>query len=133
MNRNLSPDLIEAMRLLEAFEKSKDHSERTRDFEDAIEILNGYLQDSQDSSHRVVVVNLKRTYTRKLLEELPLLSGLDLNDWLDYSKILLLSVSNEVEELVKDHPNLRKNEQDFINIWAEDAIVLLEKVMKGRK
>ena len=133
MNPNLPPDLIEARKLLEAFEKSKDHSQRTRDFEDAVEILNGYLLDSQDSSHRVVVNNLKRAYTRKLLEELPSLSGLDLNDWFDYSKLLLLSVSNEVEELVKDHPNLRKNEQDFVNIWAEDAIVLMQKVMKGRK
>ncbi|MBU0734860.1 MAG: hypothetical protein KKG10_11990 [Proteobacteria bacterium] len=132
MNRNLPPNLIEARKLLETFEKSRDHSERTRDFQDAVNILNGYLQDSQDSSHRVVVNNLKRTYTRKLLEELPSLSGLDLYDWFVYT-LLLSSVSNEVEELVKDHPNLRKNNQVFYNMWLKDAIPIIEKVMKGGK
>ena len=130
MNRHIPSDLLEALELLESFERSKDHSERTRYFTDAVEILNGHLQDSPDSPHRAVAKNLKRAYTRRLLEELPSLSSLDIISWFDYSKLLLISVCKEVQELGKVYPNLDKNKQDFLTIWAEEAIVLLK---KGKK
>lgn len=61
---------------------------------------------------------------------MPSLSSLDIISWFDYSKLLLISVCKEVQELGKVYPNLDKNKQDFLTIWAEEAIALLK---KGKK
>lgn len=128
MNQNLPPDLSEAVRLLESFEKSNNHFERTRDFEEAIEIFNDYLMDSPDSPYRKLIENLKRTYTRKLLEQLPSLSSdMDINDWFNYLKILLFSVSKETEDLSKKYPHLGQNVQEFLAIRREEVIAALQK------
>jgi len=131
--RNLPTALVDAVELLKSFEKSNDHSRRTRNFEDAFEILNTYLQDTPDTSHRKFIENLKRTYTRKLLEQLPSLSTLDIDDWFGYCKLLLMSVSNETEELSKENPHLRQNAKKFIAIWKEETISALQRISAREK
>jgi hypothetical protein len=131
--RNLPTDLIDAVELLKSFEKLDYHSKRTRDFEDAIEILNNHLRATPDTSHKQFIANLKRTYTRKLLEQIPSLFTLDIDDWFDYCKLLLMSVPNETGELSKEDPHLGQNAKKFIGIWKDEAIAALQRIAERDK
>ncbi len=126
--RNIPADLAKAVELLKSFEKSDDHSKRTRDFEDAIEILNSHLQATPNTLHKEFIENLKHTYTRRLLEQLPSFFTLGIGDWLDYLKLLLITVSDETEELSKEDPRLRKNAYKFFAIWKEEVIRAVQKI-----
>lgn len=129
MIRNIPKDLVEAVDFLTLFERSNDHTKRTRYFKDAIEILNSHLQDNSDTTHKDFIKNLRLTYTKKLLEQLPLLSTLDMDDWSKYLILLIQSVPNETEVLSKEHPKLKQNKEAFIAIWINETIDMLKKYL----
>ena len=131
--RNMHKDLTEAVNFLKSFEKSNNHSKRTRSFEDAIENLNSHLEANPDTSHEVFIKNLKLTYTRILLEQLPSLSALDIADWTRYLMLLMQTVPNETEALTKEYSQLRVNKEAFITIWIDEMIAILEKISRQRK
>ena len=133
MIQNLPKDLVEAVQFLKFFEESSVHTKRTRAFEDAIEIFNSHLQDAPDTSHKLFIKNLKRTYTRKLLEQLPSFFTLDIYDWFGYCKLLLISVQNESEEIGKEYPHLKQNAEKFIEVWREEAIAAFQGISERSK
>ena len=130
MDKKLPSDFSKAVNILESWENSINDPERTRDFVDAIEVLNEYIIDDDYKSLHSYAKNIKRTYTRKLLEKLPSLSQMPINDWFEYLKILVLSVPGEVDEITSEHPLLKKNEEDFCSIWAAELISILKKIKK---
>jgi hypothetical protein len=131
--RNMPKDLKEAVDFLKSFEKSNDHSKRTQHFEDAIENLNSHLEANSDTSHKVFIKNLKLTYTRILLEQLPSLSTLDIEDWARYLRLLMQTAPNETEALTKEHSHLRVNKEAFITIWIDEMIAMLKKMSNQHK
>lgn len=131
--RNMPQDLKEAIEFLKSFEKSNDHSKRTRHFEDAIEIINDHLEANPDTSYNVFIKNLKLTYTRILLEQLPSLSALDIEDWTRYLILLMQTVPNEIEVLMKEHVQLKGAKDAFIAIWIDEMIAILEKISNQHK
>jgi hypothetical protein len=134
MQRNLSADVLEAVKILESWEKSIELPERMGDFERAVEILNECMQDADQTSLRSFIINIKRTYTRKLLESLSFFPPLQMDEWFEYVKTMLLSVPDDIDVIIKEYPALKENEQNFINLWAEKAIpILREKRNKLQK
>ena len=127
MPRELPEDVSEAIDLLNSFEKSNDHSQRTRDFTDAIDILNDFLRHYPESPHESYVRNVKVAYTRKLLEQLPRLAILDIDDWFSYSVPLLLNASADVDAAISGNPDLKQNLKAFLAIWSDEAIRLFQK------
>lgn len=124
------PDITEARELLAKFEQTQDHGKRLRYFEDAIELLDQYAEDDPDSDEGCLARNIRKTYTRKLIEELPSLRVLDIDDWFSYSMILLLKVKKNVEALCTEHPALKTNFDNFIRIWASEAIDIFSRHVK---
>jgi hypothetical protein len=131
--RNMPKNLTDAVDFLKSFEKANNHSKRTRSFEDAIENLNSYLEANPDTSNKVFIKNLKLTYTRILLEQLPSLSALDIEDWTRYLMLLMQTVANETEALAKEHLQLRVNKDAFIAIWIDEMIAMLQKCLLIQK
>ena len=62
-------ELKEAVRLLKEFEKSDNHTKRTRYFIEAIDLLNNYVEENPNSPDLVFIKNIKTSYTRILLEQ----------------------------------------------------------------
>jgi hypothetical protein len=101
MNNDEPSDISEARELLRDFERTEDHSERVRKLEDALDLLNSYLSDHEKTGR--LAMNLRRTYTRKLLEQLPLLHFLSIDDWFSYSNLLILELQEDVDCLCAEN------------------------------
>lgn len=114
------PDEVEgARRLLEESITSNVHKEKTRLFEDGIDILEEYLAEEPNSTHKNLAANVKMTYTRKLLEQLSDIVNVDISEWFDYYKILVLKVKNEVNQNIQANLILKDNYEGFISIWKD--------------
>lgn len=119
-------DITEARDLLREFERIEDHSIRTRKFEDALELLDPYLpEDNSQVSH--IAANLRRTYTRKLLEQLSCLHFLDIDDWFSYAMLLLTKLNNEVDAICSEDRVSENALNAFITIWADEARELIQR------
>lgn len=119
-------DIAEARDLLREFERTEDHSVRARQFEDALDLLDSYLPEDNSQAGRVAA-NLWRTYTRNLLEQLPSLHSLDIDDWFSYSFLLLTKLPKEVDAICSEDKALEKAFNAFIKIWADEAIALIQR------
>ena len=119
-------DITEARKLLREFEHIEDHSVRARKFEDALELLDSYLPEDNSQAGRIAA-NLRRTYTRKLLEQLPSLHSLDIDDWFSYSVLLMTKLKNEVDAICSKDKVSEKAFDTFIKIWADKAIALIQR------
>lgn len=126
MSNQEPSDISEARELLRKFERTNDHSERVRLFEDALDLLDSYPPDQDDSLGRLAA-NFRRTYTKKLLKQLPDLHLLDIDDWFSYSILLLTKLNGETDVICSEDKTLEKALNDFQGIWAEEAIALLQK------
>jgi hypothetical protein len=119
-------DIKEARDLLREFERTTNHSMRVRKFEDALELLDSYLPENNSQAGRIAA-NLRLTYAKKLLEQLPSLHFLDFNDWFSYSVLLLTKLKNEIDGICFEHKDSEDAFNAFIKIWANEAIALIQR------
>jgi len=120
MRRDLPEEISDAIGMLESFDKLQKHEFRAGDYENAIGILNGYLTENPGSPHINFIKNIKLTYTRKLLEQLPKLHDLEFLEWLHYTMPLIYTARNEFDMVIERYPNLAKNYKDFLSIWMTE-------------
>ena len=119
---DLPDEVSHGLRMLEQFERCKEHSTRVGYFEEAMEMFDDYLEYFPDDPHRGFISNVTSTYTEKLLEKLPSLLLLDLNDWLGYTRLLFLvnRCSEQVKLLAEKNEGLKKNLREFISVWLDE-------------
>jgi hypothetical protein len=129
MNK-LPSDLLEAANLLRKFEQTRNNVERVRCFEDAVDLLDGYIADDPNSQNGTYAANAKLTYTKRLLMELPSLVGLDMDEWFSYMVLLISPLGKEVDLLTRENEELGKQERDFLSIWSDEIIALIGSRLK---
>ena len=122
MNRHLPEEIRDAIEMLETFDNLQEHGLRAGDYENAIEILNAYLTENPGSPHINFIKNIKLTYTRKLLEQLPKLHSLKFSEWLPYMMPLIYTARNEIDLVIERYPNLAKHYKKFLAIWMTELI-----------
>lgn len=121
-------DKISVVRgLFRKYEYESKHKERLRYFEDALELLDQYIDDEPDSNLVLLAKTMRQTYTKNLLELLPELNTLDFDDWSHYAILLLTKLDNEVEYLSQGNKTLKKYFNNFILIWSDEVINILKK------
>ena len=86
-----------------------------------------YIGAAQDSNIVQLAKNIKQTYTKNLLELLPSLNMLDIEDWFQYAVLLLIKLDDEVELLSKENVILKNNYNKFIHIWSAEFINKLQR------
>ena len=114
-------ELKEAVRLLKEFEKSDSHTKRTRNFDDAIDLLNNYVEENPNSPDLVFIENIKTSYTRILLEQLNNIKQIEIEDWLNYFTSYL-KVPSEAEKILSENPILKEGFKKFLLIWKEEFV-----------
>jgi hypothetical protein len=114
-------DLGVAWKLLGDFERTTDHRKRLSYFKHAIQLLDHCTEDNLDSDEGLLALNIRHTYIRKLLEELPSLHALNIVDWLKYV-LMLSTLGRDVERLLTENRTLKTNFDSFVKIWTLESI-----------
>ena len=114
-------ELKEAVNLLKEFEKSDNHTKRTRNFDDAIDLLNNYVEENPNSPDLVFIKNIKTSYTRILLEQSNDIKQIEMGDWIRYWSSFL-KVESEATKMLSENPILKEGYKKFISIWKEEFI-----------
>lgn len=125
MNLDLPDEIKDVVELLESFEKSDNHQHRTRDFIDAIEVINEYVSANPESSRKPFIQNLKSTYIHRLLQQLPNFRDITFKDWFHYF-VLFIELDKDIKILIESNPDLKKGKSDFLDLWLTELTELLE-------
>ena len=126
MNILENSEIAEARKLLRQFELIEKHKERLQKFKEALDLLNSCIEENECAKASQVALNLKTTYLKKLLAQLPSLNTLDIDDWSAYAMFLLLKVQKDTEAIFEKDKTMESEYHKFINIWINEFIHLLE-------
>ena len=123
-----SADIAEARVLLERAERESDPEQETRHIEEALALLESADDPTPDESK--LVANLRLSYARRLLTQMPRLKSVSFDVWLFYFNVLV-NLASEIEALTAADPILAANRQEFVGMWGADALAAIEKGSAG--
>jgi hypothetical protein len=121
----LPEDLKRARQLLDEAERAEKPKDRLRGYKSAFALMDKHNEANPGSPHADFISNIRRTYTRALVRELPITADSDFNDWLGHA-LLLTKLSNELDDLTMSDPELRQQYDDFLMLYAEDFLRAME-------
>lgn len=121
MEEELLEDIRKARLLLKEFEESGSHSKKIRYFESGINILNNYLEDFPQSPHKKLIMNIRLSYTRILLNQLNKISP-DMEEWVDYL-LLFSKVKKEADQLKETNSDLKVKHEEFMRLFSNEEFV----------
>lgn len=119
MDARSVPEIKEAIQLLEGYEKAALAYDSAKDFSLAISILEDYLSDNPDSSHRQFIQNLRFSYTRRLLQRVAAVNKADLGASLEHIVLVVHTVKDEAQKLMAEYPELKRDFDALMKVWAE--------------
>ena len=120
-------DIARARELLRKYEQTRDHQERTRYFADALEILDQLVKESAlDEKMTLLADNIKKSHLKKMVESLQSFGSIEIWDWFSYI-VLLHKYKDEVDVICSKHEQLKGNYDNFVNLWGEELLAMLDK------
>ena len=120
----VSADISEARALLERAERESDPEQETRHIEEALLLLE--TADDSTPEEKRLIANLRISYARRLLTQMPKLKSVSFEVWLFYFNVLV-TLASEVEALTTADPTLAANRQEFVAMWGPDALATVKK------
>lgn len=113
-----SAEISEARALLERAERESDPEQETRHIEEALLLLE--TADDPTPDEKRLIANLRLSYARRLLTQMPRLKSVSFEVWLFYFNVLV-TLASEVETLTAADPELAANRQEFVTMWGADV------------
>jgi hypothetical protein len=110
--------------LLERAERESDPEQETCHIEEALLLLE--TADDSTPEEKRLIANLRISYARRLLTQMPKLKSVSFEVWLFYFNVLV-TLASEVEALSTADPTLAANRQEFVAMWGPDALAAIEK------
>lgn len=127
MKHEQPADISKARKLLQKYKQELNHKMRVRYFTDALDLLDPYINDEPDSEAGRLSKNIRHAYIKELLESLPSLSTLDIDEWWQYFWELFIKQSDEVEALCNEDAILKQNYMNFLHLWGQEVMNFLQK------
>ena len=125
MENNIPEDIIEARKLLETSLRMNDHDKRVNYFDSTIELSNDYLEINPHSHHKTYIENIKMTYLRSLINNLPT-SNVDLEIWFNYTALFMRKCPIEFNTIIGNDPILKKIYREFDAHYLEIKKIFFE-------
>ena len=125
------PEIREAIALFESWERSVNDLHAARGFTEAVQMLDDYLECEPETPHRAFIQNLKRSNTRRLLQQLARVDRKDFSLWLEYALAALSAVDKEARCAVAADPDLRRDLEAFLQVWGDAVADALKRVQNG--
>lgn len=107
-----------AIDIFHQFEKSTDHLLRPKLFLEAFEILDDSLIDCDDVRIKEKISNLKYTYSKNLVQSLPITANIDTKIWSEYMTVMIKIMNTAT---IRDNPELENKLNSF---WDKYSYLL---------
>ena len=121
---SVSADISEARMLLERAERESDPEQETRNIEEALFLLEQADDPTPEESR--LIANLRLSYARRLLNQVPNLKSATFEVWLFYFNVLV-NLASEVATLTRADPMLAANRQEFVAMWGPEVLAAVER------
>lgn len=119
---NIPEEISKARGFLDSAEKENDSEGKATKIAKGMDYIESYIQNNPDISDelRRYITNLKRTYTRKLLEQLPSMAvKTEIDQCLQYIILIFLKLEKDIDYVIKQHPELEENYHKCMKTWSE--------------
>jgi hypothetical protein len=114
-----APDVQEARDRFELAENESDPAAKLEALEAALALVDEILDEPGVSeADRQVTRNMRRTYLRRLIEQLVRVAHVQFSDWFGYMRLLLVDQRAVVGEIVEADPALNARYRAFIALWS---------------
>jgi len=130
MNPRSVPEIREAIALFEEYERSLLNHAAAKKFNEAVELLNDYLEAEPDSPHKDFIHRLRFSNTRSMLRNLARVNKKDFFTWGEHVFAILLRVNSEAEALMGMHPDLKKDSRSFLTCGKKNSHLGLLKMQR---
>jgi hypothetical protein len=124
---SIAQDIATARALLEKAEREWDPELKAHALDEALALLSSCDPGETSESERRLIANLRAAHTRRLLAQLVSLTSVSMDAWFDYARLLFGELKDEVEPLIGQDPQLRKNYERFIKLWGPQVAEILQK------
>lgn len=114
-------EVVDARRCLEAAEKELNPERKIEELEEGVELLDLYIEENPDmpESTRTLIINLRRSHTRRLLVQLFSLKEIEIENWFKYIVLLITKLKNEMDYVTSQDTNLKISYDQFFGIYGD--------------
>ena len=121
-------EIVEARSLLAQAENETNPKRKVEELKEGIDLLDLYVEENTDIPEAIKtrITNIRRSHTRRLLSQLLSTKIIEIEVWLEYVLLLMTKLKTEMEFATENDPELKKNYDEFWNLYSED----LKKVLK---
>jgi hypothetical protein len=114
-----APDIQDARGEFERAENESDPTAKLEALEAALALVYEILDEPGVSeADRLVTRNMRRTYLRRLIEQLVRGAHVQFSDWFGYMRLLLVDQHAVVTEILDADPSLNDRYRAFIALWS---------------
>lgn len=99
MKLDLDEELVDAREAFKNAEKEKNPDKKSEELENGVDILDSYIEEHPNAPGEIIeyITNLRRSYTRRLVEQLLLVNYIEFNTWCKYYIILFTRLKVEID------------------------------------
>ncbi|CBE69320.1 protein of unknown function [Candidatus Methylomirabilis oxygeniifera] len=128
---DLSSELLRVRTQFEEAERVTDPAKKCRALQKALDTLEVYEEDhpAMKSSEKTILGNLRRSHARRLLSQLVSMPNVEIEIWLEYILLFVFRLKDDVEHVLQQHPELRKNYAEFKEIYKKEIAAAAKELL----
>jgi hypothetical protein len=120
-------DLDRARLLFELAEEEKDPARKHAALDQALGLLEVYVEDDAPSGEVAKACNLRRSHTRRLLAQLVEMRGIQIDLWYRYMMLFLGPLKTEVDAVVAQDASLNAQLLAFLKLHLDTFKGIIER------
>lgn len=126
----LPPEMLEVRVQFEEAARATDPTKKCLALQKALDTMEFYEEDhpGMEASERKALTNLRQSHTRLLLGQLVTMPNMEIEIWFEYIMLFMLRLKNDVELALHEHPELRKNYDEFKEIYKKELTEAAKKL-----
>ena len=116
----LMPNLQEVRDEFELAESESDPAEKLGALEQGLALVEEMLEAPEISAaDKAVAMNVRKSYLRRLLQQMMTMQNVPFSEWFSYARLLLLDQRQTVSEILETDVKLKDSFESFIALWAD--------------
>jgi hypothetical protein len=123
-------EIQQVRELFDGAEREVDPRRKYAALEEALDLMDGWLQDGTSlSGNQALVRNLRRSNARRLLGQLVSMRDVHFDVWFSYLSLLLFRLGPEVRVLLGEDESVRTAYEAFLGLWDSEAAAALQRIL----